>query len=742
MNPIHLKVENIADENCIAHAPYNFVELPEDIVKAEPLPVYNCYHKKTEHQVDGNTIEINRHTGKIECTLITKSPLYTRTGWSPDDFAKYGETLFKDLPDEIKRKRANFYMNPATGKVTISGSSLRGMLRTLIEIVSFSKIEKVTNNKLFYRSLEKNYQANFVESLGKVQHAPHSEADCYRSKVSAGFLRKRGNSYTIEQCEYGRIHFDLDNKEKSIIKGLVHHQLYEGDKQVKTPKWQYQNKIIYVEIDDFEKDYFFHKKLKIDKKTAKPKINTKTREEEERHGNMYLRFRKVHSASWTEAPNLKKARLVISGNMEFKHLEFVFLEDKILETYPIDKEIVSRFQDDDQVTKWQAKAFPKGTPFPKCREKNGYLRDGEPVFFLLNDDGKTVRFLGRAQIFRLPYDYSALDFVPPKLRNHSSTDITEAIFGYVSGKLPREKTCASRVFITDATLKEEYRKKVQLCLNKEPQQVLLSSPKLTTFQHYLVQPKETLTNQRSLKHYASNPPTGTKPGETVVRGHKLYWHKPYKIEIAKNEDSDTQTSLIKPIESNVEFTFKIYFENLSDVELGALLWVLDKAGKPEYCLSLGMGKPLGMGAVKLKVDKLNLDNRKTRYTQLFTDKNQWECGEISNIPAHNKACIKAFENYILKHIHTSDNPNQATSLDEIRRIQMLLTMLQCEGLPDAGYADYMTLKSGNYQRRHVLPTPLQVAKKSSQKKVEPPKKKTPNNNSKAWEKSKRPNNKS
>lgn len=46
---------------------------------------------------------------------------------------------------------------------------------------------------------------------------------------------------------------------------------------------------------------------------------------------------------------------------------------------------------------------------------------------------------------------------------------------------------------------------------------ILASPKPTTFQHYLVQ---TSDEKPELKHYASQPNQ-----DTVIRGHKLYWHK-------------------------------------------------------------------------------------------------------------------------------------------------------------------------------------------------------------------------
>lgn len=713
MNPRH--IDNITDPKRRAIAPYNFVELPEKVVEAElPLPEGDRYH-------------LNRHTGRIECILTTESPLYTRCGWSPEDFVKYLEpTTHKTKEEreqwekgekaqwEKERKEilAPFFSYPYSKLPVISGSSIRGMLRTLVEIVSFSKIERVTDNKLFYRSIadQKNYTSNFIEvSRLPHPHHPSNMIPCYAPKVHAGFLRKRGNSYVIDECIYGRIDRKPTNR---IIPNLPNNSnlptkpLYQGSAPSKTPSWTYQHQTIYVDIEPSEKDHFF--------------IRQTNRNGGQRHPNLYLRFRKVYSASFTPAPGLQKGTLVITGDIQHKHLEFVFLDEKLNE-YPVDEKIIRRFQDDDQITKWQEKAYPKDKPSRGSREQDGYLRDGEPVFFLLNNDN-TVRFFGRAQMFRLPYPYSPLDFVPEKLRDQSQTDIAEAIFGYVDGKKPRKEAYASRVFITDAILVDknqiENAKKTQ---EKEATEILLSSPKPTTFQHYLVQPKETEAHPKKLKHYASQPPTDIEEGETVIRGHKLYWHKPYQnIEVTENADS--QTSLVKPIDPGIKFKFDIRFENLSDVELGALLWVLslssDKSkqlvtGKKneKYCFSLGMGKPLGMGAVKIDYN-LHLSDRTSRYSNLF-DGDQWKTGEENQAETakREKECVKAFEDFMFdseKGISDKDrerpDKTKATSFKETRRIEMLLAMLRCD--PPSEITDYMKLEG--FKDRKVLPNPLDI----------------------------------
>lgn len=87
--------QNIPD-NRKAIAPYNFVELPNDIVKVEPgtLPQQNVYYPQSE----------NRYTGRIECTLTTKSPLYIRCGLTKEEFECGAES--KDLPDFFYTEKA------------------------------------------------------------------------------------------------------------------------------------------------------------------------------------------------------------------------------------------------------------------------------------------------------------------------------------------------------------------------------------------------------------------------------------------------------------------------------------------------------------------------------------------------------------------------------------------------------------------------------------------------------------
>src|SRR5262249_38513147 len=129
---------------------------------------------------------------------------------------------------------------------------------------------------------------------------------------------------------------------------------------------------------------------------------------------------------------------------------------------------------------------------------------------------------------------------------------------------------------------------------------ILGTPKTTAFQHYLVQPLVEVpdgleqpagNDPRTLCnfHYPLTPEPhelldnqgkiAALTGGTVIRGHKRYWHQPRPTDrerfdrgLARPDDS--QYTIIRPVRAGTVFKGRVRFENLTDVELGALLTVL------------------------------------------------------------------------------------------------------------------------------------------------------------------------
>ena len=716
MTPTHMA--SVPEERA-AFAPYNFVPLPERVVEADVVPVeYRARHPRLprhDQYIPG------RHHGRIICTLNTESPLYVRCGYTPDDYATHGDRPFHELTPEQQRERARFFAHDDPNAPVIPGSSLRGMLRALVEIAAYGKMDRVMDRQLFYRSVsDANYQQLFVEPPEQIQVAPHPRAPRFRSKVCAGFLRRKAGTWVIEECPFARIDHHANNP-----RGLAHipplpgERLMRGSGPGQTPNWAYQHRRIYVHCDSEEQDYFFP--AQFDQRGR------------QRHRDQYLRFRGVRQASFNagHVPGAEEGTLVVTGHMQNKHMEFVFLHT-ILATHHVDYALIERFEAEDQLTQWQEGAFRRDKPAPGARRRDGMLRDGEPVFFLLQDDG-SLRFFGRAQLFRLPYGTAPYDFLAADHRSAQVIDLAEALFGFVRDKRQPEgvpQAAAGRVFVSDGQFVSA---QAGVWLRPDPLTPrILSSPKPTTYQHYLVQPEQTGAQERSLRRYDH------RTSETTLRGHKLYWHKGAvgtdklsETDQGKLQSARKQYTQFEPVAAGVTFSFAVHFENLSQVELGALLWVLrlcddDWQGatgrkRGPYRFKLGMGKPLGMGAVGVR-HELYLSDRDARYRELFAGE-RWADPAPPDAAEVAPRAIAAFEAYVLA--ESGEAAKKVTDLHDTLRIRCLLALLTWPG-PDALATRYMEIerdtshpeghqrgrerngKVNEYSNRPVLPGPIQV----------------------------------
>ncbi len=707
-------------------------------------------------------------------TLTTRSPLYIR-----------GPVLAKDFPhqeekDSPVKNKPEFFHTGDERKPVIPGSSLRGMLRALLEIVSYGKMQWVSEKQLFFRTVDDSavgsyYNHRMVEELGIVHSTGHPPAPGYHAQVEGGFFRvRKDGTYFIEECTVARV----DTPDLLRLFGLTDSRdLYELDGRDlyertarnpnQTPKWLYQHREIWADIDGTEKDYFFPKQFTTDR-------NNRRRM---RHPDLYLRFRRARNLAVARIQGKRSGKLVLTGHMNYKHLTFLFvpLEQP---TTPIEvpndpreqdpnKRLVDRFHDDDQLTQWQKKAFSAGSPpTGQPRQKDGHLRDGDPVFFL-RDENRNLVFFGRAQMFRLPYTRSPFDLVDPSLRSARHIDYAEALFGFVRTSrqleelgtvMPRQgdkqRAYAGRVIVTDAVLRSDPAN-IWLAgdFDSKIEPRILATPKPTAFQHYLTQQHPDVKGK--LDHYDSTPPDSDK---TTIRGHKLYWHQGLgtdqgltleQIRAAIKEPSqpiqgDTQHTRFKPLKPGVQFSFRVYFENLSDRELGALCWTLHPHGEQgrRYCHHLGMGKPLGLGTVELHAH-LHIIDRPLRYDTLFNSSgDNWQLGEpaVSEnsskstrstaevgeaskgedlaIPEVLARLTRPFEEHLL---HELNPEPPCVRLADMLRIAMLLKLLEWPGYraeeggttylanqqPARPNTRYMKIQPNEYRDRLVLPDPTQ-----------------------------------
>lgn len=662
MNRIELPQQpNDIDEKRQAFAPYNFVSLPDNIVtqNVEDLPDQGVY--SSDHI-----------TGYIDCELTTESPIYIRAGVNRRQISEGKQS--KDIPDF-------FYLND-TNEPVIPGSSLRGMMRTLVEIITYSKVSFVSKKKLIYRSVggATNHDSHYRDKMMRFD-GDRDRKKFYTPRILGGYMVKVGSrdwairpAKVVDGTTYAHIRID-----ETFFKTLksVNHTKNAFQIFIKATPCEYQDV---------------------------------------RGGFLKIKYAKVQSARTNPESGYRPATLALSGAMISKLSEAV-----VYEPDPNDAKLLrlTDIQIDDykeQISQEQVKLLGK----------QGVLTEGQPIFYILDEKTGQVEFFGHARMFRVPYPNSPFDYIPLPLREGApdEVDFAEALFGYTRD-IKKEKgnhkqrAYAGRLSFTDAIL---HKGQKDLWLpGKTITPKILSGPKPTTFQHYMVQEEPNsykVTRDGKSKFETRLSDYASSKDETTLRGNKFYWHKGARSaddirETATLKAGDAVHTQINPLRAGVGFTFQIHFENLTKQELGALLFVLDIiANNEKMRLKLGMGKPLGMGAIKIS-PTLFVRNSLSRYSTLF-GKDTWLSGYNKDTESTQSA-LNAFMRKMEAEL--------GTSLTKLDRIKELLTILQWPGITsgkDGRPTRYMEIerrvpkevnkreKVNEYRDRPVLPDAISV----------------------------------
>lgn len=599
------------NENPNARAPYNFIPLNESVVGFDKAPDMDRYFS-------------DRHSGHINLAIETLTPLYIR-GTSKD-------------PNQECNTNPEFF-SPG-GAIKIPGSSLRGMVRELVEIVSFGKFQ-CDDRQLFFRNIADIFYRNTMIDTAK---------NCF-PRAKTGLLVRRGGRYFIQPSQNisGTDHYRINgsfNGATFSIPGIT------------CALSQFTFRRIYFKpvapIDNDHRDF---------------------------KGNpIKLRYALVKNVSDTAKDDYIEGYLVISGKFaNKKHMQWIINKPGATPEIEIPEVVVDRYAED--ITREE-----KADLFEML---NGHKE--APCFYLTDNAGKVSAF-GHTGLFRHPYKYSVHQHLDPELLNDKSIDCVETIFGKL-------EHWAGRVFFEDALLSRQNLKPgQQKVLMGETSPKILSGPKPTTFQHYLD------TNHGRHQHW------GVK--DAKLRGYKLYWHRDTQQPGACHWSeghikNDSQHTVISPVRPDTIFNGRIRFENLSSEELGALLFVINL---PKTCRhKLGMGKPLGLGSVKI-TPQLVLTDRENRYRNLFDNTGTgWALSEKVD---QTQTVITAFETFMLNKISVSEKGN-AAKLWDTARLQTLKTMLDWSNTQKSNWNDktrYLEIGGGNeYKGRPVLPGPIAVA---------------------------------
>ena len=145
---------------------------------------------------------------------------------------------------------------------------------------------------------------------------------------------------------------------------------------------------------------------------------------------------------------------------------------------------------------------------------------------------------------------------------------------------------------------------------------ILAAPKPPSPALYFKHKKEAQNQQQF-------PPPITKNKLSLAlhapQGRKVYLHQnpagePWRTRVSYGEDKHTkQKNAIKPVDTNNTFWFHLDFDDLSEKEINLLCFALRPS--EGFYHKIGMGKPIGLGTVKIDTMGLFLINRTKRYTE-------------------------------------------------------------------------------------------------------------------------------
>lgn len=327
-------------------------------------------------------------------------------------------------------------------------------------------------------------------------------------------------------------------------------------------------------------------------KRAKLKPNYKKGEDDPNAINSTNEFNKVQQGGtlnatlWVSSfiPNKKYEKLLIPNE---KHYSFT----------------KSDYKDLLYLIKQRKEAEEKKPPKDREDFYIDELKEGDTIIFEVNEKDKIENF-SFSEIPRLRYKMSPLDLVPKEFHPCTSEELCFAcrMFGTIgdhtenkNGEKKQEKitSMSSKVFISDAlsinNKSKELEKKLILKSLGEPH------PSLTRFY---------LENNGDFKE-------GSK-----IRGRKFYWHHQDKIGAGKNytnylktiSDSapSTTNSTIWFLEPEQNFEFEVAFKNLTDEELGILIYSLEL--EKDLLHKFGKAKAFGFGSCEIKITDCLLES--------------------------------------------------------------------------------------------------------------------------------------
>lgn len=553
-------------------------------------------------------------TGYLKCKIVAETPLFISSG------TPYYE------PSNPKHPIYNFLT--LNGDEIIPGSALRGMLRSNYETITNSCYSIFDDKKYSRRMTTTDNKKGEIYPAQVI-----ADEDGYKVILYKGRKVKKENErdYQFLQPAAWIKMYEPIKKDKSTI---------ESKEEVK--KRGYIDTVNFINGSTAWAVLKPMSRTKVSKNDKRSSLSWWNVQEKlfdtEENALSYSRQQKDYNLI------VEKGIVCITGqNMDNKHDEKFFFGEKsehrlmesvIKEYESILKDYKERHAEDikDEIRKEvliiNNKKYPALSHYFWRNEK---MTSGDLVYARVNGDKITE--IVPVQLSRKLYENSTGELLDKDL--HRCTEYKKLcpacrLFGWTKDNAENG----------DERITTSYASRLQVSNAKCTQKILvegsktlgeLSNPKPTTTFFYL-KPKE----EKDSAVFISKE-SGYKSGNQEIRGRKYYYHH---TDFMWRESLKTirNRTINGVMDRKSEFEFDIYFNNLSEEELGGLIWSIEL--EEGMYNRIGYGKPLGLGSIKINVLECKKYNFNTRYSSLDAS------GEITiNIQEVIKKFKKLFEDF-------------------------------------------------------------------------------------------------
>ena len=506
--------------------PYNFIKFPK--MKAQKYD------------------DSDRHTGVIEYTLTTKSPLFIPNSSNDNAFGS-------KIPDH---KTYDFYsytnlanqtVNNEYSKPVIPGSEMRGLIRSTYETLTDScmgllnDVHPIKRVGAMFKPGLLTFDENGILSL-----------------VSAKSLRIN-RSNCENRLDGSKVYFNMPKKERNASGAMIDGKISNFSFNKQTYERNIQQNIG-GRLENVTEEASYSKTGYLIKWGFGVKKN---------NYHVFYDLDEDYVADELDPASIKR----MMNDVVNSYKEQPAVEPRNMEAYNAYQEAFNNFID------------TKGYDFPV-----NYAMVDDNLYISPTTYSKEVskNSIGDLTI----YKPCVKDFCP-----------TCDLFGRV-GDDPK----GSPIRFSDLTAEHREHNKDYYYGNKVTLSNL-NSPKLGNVDFYLEKP--VLASYWSYDYLVKDGRLELANG--VLRGRKYYWHFPNEVILKEGVEATNLNKTVRPVKKGVSFSGKLYFDGISEKQLKQLIYILNTS-KENLGLKLGMGKPLGLGSVALKVDRV-----KTRNISLIDD---------------------------------------------------------------------------------------------------------------------------